>query len=173
MIDVMMSRKMQVHYSVFSASNCAGQKAIKDMLIGLIVPITTLPLGMALVISMLITVIAYAFGLDGLDYGTSIMSETAGPMAEITARLLLPVYLALVLFFCHCWDYGSSRIFDSTRNFIRDLLRSWHFRVLLPMGTNCRLATSALRLSTLICISRPEREHPQFIAGDDPPLIYN
>ena len=172
MIDDM-SRKMQEQYSVFSASNRAGQKAIKDFLIGLIVPITAFPLAMAFVISVVIAVIAYAFGLDGLDYGTSIMSETAGPMAEITARLLLPVYLALVLFFCHCWDYDTSKILDFTRNFIHDLLRSAHCRVLLPMRANRRLATSALRLPTLICISRPEREHPQFIAGDDPPLIYN
>ena len=158
---------------MFRVFNRAGQKAIMNILIGLIVPITTLPLGMALVISTLIAVIAYAFGLDGLDYGTSIMSETAGPMAEITIRLLLPVYLALVLFFCHCWDYGSSRVFDFTRNFIRDLLRSAHFRALLPTQTTCRLTTSTLHLPTLICASHPEREWPQFIAGDDPPLIYS
>ena len=158
---------------MFSASNRAGQKAIKNILMGLVVPITTLPLGMAFMLSTVIAVTAYAFGLDGLDQGTSIMSETAGPMAEITVRMLLPVYLALVLFFCHCWDYGASRIFDFTRSFIRSLLRSVYFRVLLPKQTNCRLATSALRLPTLLCVSRPERERPQFIAGDDPPLIYS
>ena len=168
-----MCEKMQGQCSVFSASDPAGQKAIKDILIGLVVPITTLPLGAAFVISMMIAVIAYAFGLDGLDYGTSIMSETAGPMTEITARLLLPVYLALVLFFCHCWDHGTTNVFDITRHFIRDLLRSAYFRVLLPTRTNYRLSTSALHLPTLICASRPGRERPQFIAGDDPPLIYN
>ena len=115
---------------MFNVFNRAGQKAIMDILIGLIVPITTLPFGAAFIISTVIAVIAYAFGLDGLDYGTSIMSETAGPMTEITARLLLPIYLALVLFFCHCWDHGTTNIFDLTRNFIRDLLRSAHFRVL-------------------------------------------
>ena len=172
MIDAM-SRTIQEQYSVFSASDGAGQKAIKGFLIGLIVPITTFPLGMAFGISALIAVIAYAFGLDGLDYGTSIMSETAGPMVEITARLLLPIYLALVLFFCHCWDYNTSRILDYTRIVIHGLLRSAHFRVLLPTRANCSLATSALHLPTLICDSRPERERPQFIAGDDPPLIYN
>ena len=158
---------------MFNVFNRAGQKAIIDILIGLIIPITTVPLGAAFVISTVIAVIAYAFGLDGLDYGTGIMSETAGPMTEITARLLLPVYLALVLFFCHCWDHGTTNIFDLTRNFIRDLLRSAHFRVLLPTQTNCRLSTSALHLQRLLCTSRPDRERPQFIAGDDPPLIYN
>ncbi len=168
-----MNGKIQEQYSVFSASDGAGQKAIKGFLIGLIVPITTFPFGMTFVISTMIAVIAYAFGLDGLDYGTSIISEMADPMAEITIRLLLPVYLALVLFFCHCWNYGTSRILEFTRIFVHDLLRSAHFRVLLPMRANCRLATSALRLATLLCVSRPERERPQFIAGDNPPLIYN
>lgn len=165
--------EMQGQYSMFGASNRAVQKAIMDSIIALVVPITTIPPGVALVLSAVTAVFAYALGLDGLEYGTSIMSETAGPMAEITIKLMLAVYLALVLFFCHCWDYGTSRIFDFTRNFIRDLLRSAHFHVLLPMRAICSLATSALHLATLICISRPERECPQFIAGDDPPLIYN
>ena len=73
----------------------------------------------------------------------------------------------------NCWDHGTTNIFDLTRNFIRDLLRSAHFRVLLPPQTNCRLSTSALHLQRLLCTSRPDRERPQFIAGDDPPLIYN
>jgi len=128
---------------------------------------------MAFVLSALMAVVAYAFGIDGLGYGTSVMSEMAGPMVELTARLLLPVYLALVLFFCHCWDYGTSRAFNFTREFIRDLLRSAHFHMLLPMQRSCRLTTSALHLATMICISRPERERPQFIAGDDPPLVYS
>ena len=164
---------MQGQYSMYSAFSRAGQKAIKDGLIGLTVPIAVFPLGMAFAISTVIAVIAYAFGLNGLEYGTSILSETAGPMTEITIKLMLAVYLALVLFFCHCWDYDTSRIVDFTRNFIRDLLGSARFRVLLPRQTNCRLATSALRLPTLIFISRPERERPQFVVGDDPPLIYN
>ena len=103
------------------------------------------------------------------------MSETADPMVEITVKLLLPVYffMALVLFFCHCWDYGASRAFNFTGEFIRDLLRSAHFHVLLPMRAICSLAAPALHLATLICISRPERERPQFLPGEDPPLVYS
>lgn len=144
-----------------------------DSLIALVVPIIAIPPGVALVLSAVAAVFAYALGLDGLEYGTSIMSETAGPMAEITAKLMLAIYLALVLFFCHCWDQGTNRIFAFTGTFIRSLLRSANFGVLLHKSTNCRLATSALDLPTLVCTSRPEREHPQFKAGDDPPLIYN
>ena len=58
MIDAMYKSQNARQYSVFSASGRAGQKAIKDFLIGLIVPRTTFPLGMALVISTLIAVIA-------------------------------------------------------------------------------------------------------------------
>ena len=158
---------------MYSASNRAEKKAIMDGLIGLIVPVTTIPLAVALGLPMVMAAVAYACGLDGLEYGTSIMSETAAPMAMITVKMMLAVYLALVLFFCHCWDQGTNRIFAFTRTFIRDLLRSANFLVLLPKPTNCSLATSALDLPTLICTSRPKRERPQFIVGDDPPLIYN
>ena len=165
--------KMQGQCSMFSTFNRPGQKAIMDSLIGLIVPIAAFPPGMVLAISVMTAVVAYAFGYNGLEHGTNIMSETAGPMIEITVKLMLAVYLALVIFFCHCWGCGPNRTFDFARNLIRDLLRSVNFRALHPRQTKCRLATSALHLPTLLCISRPERERPQFIAGDDPPLIYS
>lgn len=165
--------KMQGQCSMFSASNRPGQKAIMDSLIGLIVPITAIPPGVVLAISVMTAMVAYAFGYNGLEHGTNIMSETAGPMIEITVKLILAVYLALVIFFCHCWDHGTRKIFDLTKNFIRDLLHSANFRALHPRQTNRRLVTSALDLPNSTCISRPERERPQFIAGDDPPLIYS
>ena len=134
--------------------------------------IGTMPLGTSLLIAITIGLLSSMLGLSGLEAATNSLGETAVPMATATAQLLLPVYFAIVLIFCRCWEAGTSKSVDFAKNFIRYILRTAQFPVLLPIQANLRLTASKLPLLDFICNSRPERERPQFVAGENPLLKY-
>ena len=148
------------------------QKAIRKALLGLIVQASVGPIGYAAIIAAIVGLIAYLFGLDGYEHASSILADTFEPMVNVTIQLTLPAYLALVIFLCKCWGSGRARSVDFARTFVRELLKSSQFPVLFPILRLLQSERAALSLFEHLSRSRPRREHPQFIDGENPPLTF-
>ena len=148
------------------------QKAIRQALLGLVVQASVGPIGYATVMAAIVGLVACLFGLDGYEHAMGILADTFEPMVNVTIQMLLPVYLALVIFFCKCWGSVRTSSVDFARSFGRELLRSSQFPVLLPVLRHIQFESTALSLFDHPSRSRPRREHPQFIDGENPPLIF-
>ena len=147
------------------------QRGINRILRDSLLLIGLMPIGTALTVAITVGLLSSMLGLSGFESATNSLSETGVPMATATVQLLLPVYFAVVLLFCRCWETGQSKAIDFAATFVKDLLRSAQFPALLPILAS--LKTSSLALPLIVYIStRPVRERPQFVAGDDPPLIH-
>ena len=148
------------------------QKAIRRALLGLIVQASIGPISYAAILAAIIGLIACLFGLDGYEHASSILADTSEPVVNLTIQLMLPVYLALVIFLCKCWGSGRARSVDFAKSFVRDLLKSSQFPVLLPVLHLPQFQWAASSLFEHLSRSRPRREHPQFIDGENPPLTF-
>lgn len=148
------------------------QKAIRQALLGLVVQASVGPLAYAAIIAAIVGFLACLFGLDGYEHAMGILADTFEPMVNVTIQMLLPAYLALVIFLCKCWDSGRTKSVDFARSFVRKLLKSSQFPVLLPVLRHLQFEGTALSLFDHLSRSRPRREHPQFIDGENPPLIF-
>ena len=148
------------------------QKEARALLIGFAMPFLVVPPSMMLAGALFIAIASCFLGLSGVDSASNFVFESYKPIVFIMGTFMLPVYLALVMFFCHCWEAGTSKTFDFTKNLICGILRSTQFPALLPTQAKLRHAASTLPILAYVCRSRPERERPQFVAGENPPLKY-
>ena len=148
------------------------QRAIKQALLGLVVQASVGPVAYASVLAAIVGLLACLFGLDGYEHAMGILADTFEPMVNVTIQMLLPAYLAFVIFLCKCWGSSRARSVDFARSFLRDILKSSQFPVLLPVLRHLPFEGAALSLFDHLSRSRPRREHPQFIHGENPPLVF-